>query len=55
MSIIKLAMRYLRWYHVVGLLLGLTGLIGVYWWLREHDRANHLGWDDTTDLEESEI
>ena len=52
MSIIKLAMRYLRWYHVVGLLLGVTAIVGIVWWLREHERANQLGFGDDTDLVE---
>ncbi|MEA2031654.1 MAG: hypothetical protein U9N55_08705 [candidate division Zixibacteria bacterium] len=55
MNIFRLAMRYFRWYHVVILLFGVTAVIGIIWWLRDHERANHLGWDDTTDLEKPEI
>lgn len=55
MNILKLALKYLRWYHVVGMLLGVTFIIGLIWWLKEHDRASRLGWDDVTDLVESEI
>jgi hypothetical protein len=55
MNILRLAMKYLRWYHVVGLLLGVTFIIGLVWWLKEHDRATRLGWDDVTDLVEPEI
>ena len=50
---IRYVMRYIRWYHVVGLLLGFTVIIGVFWWLKEHERARILEYSDETDLVEA--
>ncbi len=55
MNFLKLAMKYLRWYHVVGILLGGVFAVGLFWWLGERDRANRLGFDDVTDLVDPEI
>ena len=53
MSVIKYALRYLRWYHVVGLLLGVTAIIGVFWWVNERKRLHLLDFNDETDLIEA--
>jgi len=55
MNILRFAVKYLRWYHVVGILFGITFVVGLIWWLREHDRSHRLGWADVTDLVEPEI
>ena len=53
MNMLKLAMRYVRWYHVVGLLLGVTAIVGVYWWLRERERTHGLEFGDQSDIVEA--
>ncbi len=50
MNILSLLFRQIKWYHVVGLLLGFTAIIGVIWWLREQERTESLRFTDETDL-----
>ncbi len=52
MSLVKYAVRYVRWYHIVGLLLGVTVLIGVFWWYKERERFRFLSHEEDTDLVE---
>ena len=50
MSFIRFITRYVRWYHIVGLLLGVTVMTGLLWWLIERDRASSFRYGDETDL-----
>ena len=52
MSFLRWVTRYVRWYYVVGALLGLTVVAGLAWWLIEHDRDSSFRWGDETDLVE---
>jgi hypothetical protein len=52
MSLLRVITRYIRWYHVVGLLLSLTALTGIVWWLMEHERGSSFRFGDETDLVE---
>jgi len=50
MSLIRSVTRYIRWYHIVGLLTGVTILTGLIWWLVEHERGASFRYGDKTDL-----
>ncbi len=50
MSFIRFITRYVKWYHIVGLLTGITILTGLIWWLIEHDRGSSFRYGDETDL-----
>jgi len=52
MSLIRAVTRYVKWYHIVGLLLGVTVLTGLIWWLIERDRGASFRYNDETDLVE---
>ena len=50
MSLIRFVTRYVRWYHVVGVLTGVTILTGLIWWMIERDRGAGFRYNDETDL-----
>ena len=52
MSFVRFVTRYVRWYHMISLLLGIAAITGMVWWFIERSRGSSFRWGDETDLVE---